>query len=128
MKHLLTSILLLASLVLPVFLVAQEGETTEPPPTFLEVMLESHELTFTPPTWTWTLIPEHDKAFEIEITSPSIWASAHLCVDGNSLKTIKSGKNHFKWSFANLKPGTHTVTLLVIDAQGNAGTASRRLN
>ncbi len=127
MKHLLTSILLLASLVLPVFLVAQEGETTEPPLTFLEVMLESHELNFTP-TWTWTPIPEHNKAFEIEITSPSNWASAHLCVDGNSLKTIKSGKNHFKWSFANLKPGTHTVTLLVIDAQGNAGTASRRLN
>ena len=106
---------------------SQEEETYEPPATYLETVLETRELGFTP-TWNWTPVPGRSSSFEIEITSPSTWVSAHLCVDGHSLKTIKSGDSRFKWSFANLEPGTHTVTLLVIDPEGNAGITSRELN
>jgi len=106
---------------------SQEEETYEPPATYLETVLETRELSFTP-TWTWTAIPGRNLTYEIKITAPSTWASAHLCVDGHSLKTIKPGNTSFKWSFANLEAGLHTVTLLVIDAEGNAGTTSRELN
>jgi len=106
---------------------AQEAETTEPPPSFLEVVLEGRDLTINP-SWTWTPIAKRNKAFLIEIVSPSTWASAHLCVDGHAMKEIKAGENSFKWSFARLKPGSHTVTLVVIDSEGNAGTVSRELN
>ena len=128
MKSSLTLILLSFSLSLSLTAIAQDdGETTEPPPTFLETILENRDLRITP-SWTWTPIPGHDQAFEIEIVAPTTWASAHLCVDGHSLKTINLDQNPFEWSFANLEPGTHTVTLVVIDAKGNAGTISLELN
>jgi len=127
MKTSLILILLGIYLYIPLVATAQEEENNEPPPTFLEVILEKHDLRFTP-SWTWTPVSGHSKAFEIEITSPSTWSSAHLCIDGHSIKTIKLSKNPFKWSFANLGPGTHTITLVVIDTEGNAGTTSRELN
>ena len=128
MKSSLTLILLSFSLFLSLTVIAQDdGETTEPPPTFLETILENHDLRITP-SWTWTSISGHDQAYQIEIVAPTTWASAHLCVDGHSLKTIKPDQNPFEWSFANLESGTHTVTLVVIDAKGNAGIVSRELN
>lgn len=126
MKTTLTLILFSISLCMSLTATAQEEEN-DSPPTFLETVLEGRDLSIAP-SWNWTLLPEHTRAYEIEITAPATWASAHLCVDGHSLKTIKPAQNPFKWSFAKLGPGAHTVTLVVIDADGNAGTVSRELN
>ena len=97
---------------------------TEYVPTFLEQQLEARDPTLNV-LWEWSKVEGQRYAYEISIISPTSWASARFCVDGEQSKTIAPSVSRFVWSFKSLPVGMHTITLLITDDEGNIGVASR---
>lgn len=99
---------------------AQDNIDSSEGKTFVEQCLEGATVTY-PAAWIWNPIPGKFAAFEITISAPQDWSRAYLCVDGKAFKTIKPSKNLFRWSFAALSAGDHTVGLIVVAQDGSLG-------
>jgi hypothetical protein len=97
---------------------------TEYVPTFLEQQLEERDPTLNV-RWNWSKVEDQRHAYEISISSPTTWASARFCVDGEQSKAIALSTPQFLWSFKSLSVGKHTASLLITDDEGNIGVVHR---